>query len=350
MSVVNKMLQDLEKRQQQPQSADYQPPAKSRHGWWLVGVLPLAMLAFAGYWLLPDWLEKITHQESLDTINEQQQSTAAVKADPASAKSGSKDTGSGRTTEPSTTQTAGEPEQVPVAAPPDLMVPEPRTPGLAPSARVTGSTAQQQVTPTPSAALTIKTADTDTPSQWALLKVRVQQAIADKRPLDAVADLKRMLAIQGDSHQVRLKLAALMHDTGMRAQAGLLLEEGVKLYPEQAELRLMLARWLQGNNSQEQALSVLQEIQPELLGHPDFYALRAQLAQQQNQLELAISDYLLLSQYQPDRFKWRLGLAVALDRAGRLPAALEQYNWLKGQNLPPEARQFVQQRLQVLGG
>ena len=350
MSVVNKMLQDLEKRQQQAQSADYQPPARGRRPWWLFGVLPLALLGFAAYWLLPDWLARISGEESRQALTGNT-TIAAPVAEPV------------KIVEPDERQTQPVPGVSDAAdlAQTSQPTPEPSGPeatagnqateraGIAESA----GPAERVEQPGPQKAapvLKVTSGAGDADSQWALLKLQVQQAMADKRPRDAISALKRMLAMQPDNHPVRMRLAALMHDTGMQAQSGLILEEGVTFYPDQSGLRLMLARWLAGNDRHQQALQLLQEQQPDLLGHPDYYAFRAQLAQQQDALELAVSDYLLLSQYQPQRFTWRLGLAVALDRAGKLQAALEQYRWLRQQTLPPEARQFVQQRLQALGG
>lgn len=86
-----------------------------------------------------------------------------------------------------------------------------------------------------------------------------------------------------------------------------------------------------------------------MLIQPDYFQLRARLAQQQQDYAQAGQDYALLSRYQPENIKWRLGLAVALDQAGQYQAAAEVYRWLAGADTPAQIHDFVQQRLKALG-
>jgi len=69
MSVVNKMLQDLEARRADGEqiSADYQPPRRSYAGWWKW----LALLLASGilvYWVYTLWQAKPQSQASADAV------------------------------------------------------------------------------------------------------------------------------------------------------------------------------------------------------------------------------------------------------------------------------------------
>ena len=76
MSVINKMLQDLDARESSSSAinADYQPPQnKSKSVLWLVLILVLLVSLVAGFFILSHGLEQNTHQDMAvkSTIDEE---------------------------------------------------------------------------------------------------------------------------------------------------------------------------------------------------------------------------------------------------------------------------------------
>ncbi|GGD61858.1 hypothetical protein [Lacimicrobium alkaliphilum] len=359
MSVVNKMLQDLETRQQQQQnSANYQPPAKRRHGWWMFGVLPLAVVAAVIYWFWPV-LWSITEPD-----RPPQQTPQATQSSPET-------TAPSVSTDKQIEEAVTEPEEAEVintitrqpelhaqaVADADDTVVQQETPALAlPSEKQTTNKPVQTERSQPAVqtekpvAFSKTQAASNAEQRWQQLKAEVSKAMADNTETEAISGLKKMLEIQPDNHQVRRKLAALLLKNGATAHSGLLLEQGVELYPQELSLLQSLARFYDHNQQTDKALMLLKGHNPNVLQYPDYIQLRARLAQKQQDHQQAQHDYALLSRYQPDNIKWRLGLAVSLDQGGQHQAAIEVYRWLDGASTPPQIGDFVQQRLMALGG
>lgn len=331
MSVVNKMLRDLESRQSAPGGvqAEYQPPAPRRSVWWVFGVLPLGLLLVLGYWLVPQWLDR------------------EVKAPPVSV-----------VERPAAVVTNNQAE-VPVAPPqatkpellPEFVQPsEPVAPPVSQNAQPAPAFAEQE-RPASQGKLSISKPASEQDMQWAGLRERARQALAQNQFESAQKLLAEMLQIRPHQHAVRLRLAELMYGLGQRDSAKQLLQDGVARFEQAPSVRLMLARMLVAEQRQTEALALLKQHQPSILADADYFALRAQLAQQAAELPLAVEDYRLLSQYQPQRVEWRMGLAVSLDQSGEADLAREHYQWLRhSAQLNASLQSFVVQRLNALGG
>jgi MSHA biogenesis protein MshN len=366
MSVVNKMLQDLESRKQQPDTANFQPPAKRRHGWWLFGVLPLALMLAVIYWFWPVLWDAGEPEPPPGPATQTGQTMPVQNPLPAER--------AGLTAKPQTqpekkhesgiTDTTAQPQVIPQQPVADSataaeagQVSATRADDSGPDAATAprpqpddaGQSAPEspvQKTPAFSKSKTTTTAE----QRWQQLKARVSKAMNEGKDAGAISGLEQMLEIQPDNHQVRRNLAALLLKNGAQSRSGLLLEQGVKLYPQELSLLQSLARFYAQNGQTDNALALLKGHNPDVLQHPDYIQLRARLAKQQQDHHQAQQDYALLSRYQPDNIKWRLGLAVSLDQDGQYQAATEVYRWLAGADTPAEIREFVQQRLTALGG
>lgn len=358
MSVVNKMLQDLESRKQQSDSANFQPPAKRRYGWWVFGVLPLALILAVIYWLWPVLWDTSQPEPTIAPVTETQPAEPQQTTQPT--ENNTLTTGpQPATRDDSNTPQASSQQQVRDSAPSadanpvSLSRPEdadedtvtaPQRQTESPGQSAPESNSQQ------SAAFSKSKTVTTAEQRWQQLKARVSKAISEGKDAEAISGLEQMLEIEPDNHQVRRNLAAQLLKNGARSRSGLLLEQGVKLYPQELSLLQSLARFYAQNGQTDNALALLKGHNPDVLQHPDYIQLRARLAQQQQDHQQAQQDYALLSRYQPDNIKWRLGLAVSLDQNGQYQAATEVYRWLAGADTPAAIRDFVQQRLTALGG
>lgn len=356
MSVVNKMLQDLETRQQQqPPGANYQPPAKRRYGWWIFGVLPLALIVAVVYWLWPlfrdaDWPGHPPVQTT--------QSPSVPETRPVGNDTGSGQPAAGSEQPQHTAIVPQQQEQQPPAtgggSEQSSTTPSPATAQIndtdKPVQNNTPGQSEPEIPATKPPAFTKTRAATTTGQRWQQLKADVSTAMADGRDTEAIAGLEIMLQLQPQNHQVRRHLAALLLKNGAPGHSELLLEQGVEQYPQALPLRESLARLYAQISQPAKALTLLKGRNPDVLLHPDYIQLRARLAQQLQDHQQAQLDYALLSRFQPESIKWRLGLAVALDQDGQYQAAVEVYRWLAGATTTPDIGAFVQQRLAALGG
>ncbi|MBT1065973.1 tetratricopeptide repeat protein [Bowmanella sp. Y26] len=340
MSVVNKMLKDLENRQAAPAGlqAEYQPPAPRRSVWWLFGVLPIALLVALAYWLIPQWIqpekvdvsaqvEPVRLAKPVERVTEKQVEDAKVQA---------------QDTEP-------QPQPQPQPALAQTLVSEEPQEQQNPTSET--ATVVKDEVPVAEGKLSISKQASEQDLQWAGLKERAKHALAQNQFESAQKLLTQMLHMQPQQHAVRLRLAELMYGLGQVGGAKQLLQDGLASFQEEPSLRLMLARMLVGEQRQTEALVLLKQHQPSILAYADYFALRAQLAQQAGELPLAVQDYLLLSEYQPQKVEWRMGLAVSQDQQGEVEQAREHYLWLSHSGkLNSSLQSFVVQRLSALEG
>lgn len=183
------------------------------------------------------------------------------------------------------------------------------------------------------------------------LKQQVQIALKRGDENEAIALLSKLLDKAPDSTSARKRLAAMLFAQEKHLQADEVLQNGVQLQPDSHDLRLMQARlWVQMKNPAK-AHDLLREYQVSAAQVPDYVSYRASLAQQLSRFELARSDYAQLTQSQPANARWWLGLAVAEERLGNTHAALQAYQNAKGlDQLAIEVNEFVEQRIHYLAG
>lgn len=413
MSVVNKMLQDLEARKTQPNStADYQPPAANKSARpWIYGLLAMVVLAFAA-WMILDPQQQDQRQNS-QTVQVQPLDTGELSDQVNSAESqvdssviAKNTTSKDELEEPQTQQPS---QTAPLSAEQlqaysfnqNTPAAQPRNEGalngqdtdvneepvttqmkqakMQPSMNETEADsfddglADRQST---SSAVMVKSrssaTSTDTqPETQSIddqqgefrvrssqsvetldgLKQQVQIALKRGDENEAIELLTKLLQKAPDNIAARKRLAAMLFGQGKHLQADDVLQKGVLAHPDDHDLRLMQARlWVQMKNPSK-AHELLNAYQVSAKLAPDYVSYRASLAQQVSRFDAAKADYLKLTHSQPANARWWLGLAVAEERLGNLQPALQAYQTAKGlDQLSVEVDKFVEQRIQYLAG
>jgi MSHA biogenesis protein MshN len=183
------------------------------------------------------------------------------------------------------------------------------------------------------------------------LKQRIAKSLNNDNLDLAQSLLRQLLETEPDNIKARKKLAALLFAQGDYMQSKQLLVRGIELHPAKGDLRLMLARLYMVQKAPSQAMHILAEFQPSRDNQTEYLAYRAALAQQLKQTTLARSDYQTLTNIESDNAKWWLGLAIAEDQLGEMNMALQAYNRASslGQ-LDGSVNEFIQQRITVLTG
>ena len=160
----------------------------------------------------------------------------------------------------------------------------------------------------------------------------------------------KALKLDPSLHESRKQLAALHYGQGEQPQAAEVLAQGRLLYPQEFEFALLLARVQHAMGDTDAALASLAQI-------PDSHPLARQkwlaqtdLAQKQGQYPLVEQAYRKLLQQEPQQGKWWMGLAYALDSQKQFTQASQAYRTaLSYSGLSTQATAFIEQRLQQLG-
>lgn len=378
MSLINRMLKDLDA---QPAKADiapiYRPAARRLPGWywWILLLLPLSL------WLWWQPLQQRLHPAASTTKKIQTEpvpatavissvvpqatssASVAVSASPASAaapvviaepiakapetkivkKSTASQPATGQQKSKNTQKAIPKPEQE--AAPVE--------PNQTETVETSDQTEMYAAEPTaeaePLGEMHVEEQKLS-PGEIATLERRkYQQAIARRDNAAAQQALIQVLANDPLDYNSRKQLAALYYGENQLSAARDVLQQGITLMPTNADLRLLAARVAQAMGDKQAALQSLVAISPSVANNLDFYAMRAALAQQLGQTAEAGYSYLALTRTQPNIGRWWLGLAISQDQRGLLNDAKQAYRRaLMDNQLSAASRRFAQQRIQHL--
>ena len=168
---------------------------------------------------------------------------------------------------------------------------------------------------------------------------------------------QQALVLQENYHEARAQLAASLYGSGDNRDALAVLHQGIQLAPRHGQYRLMAARIYYQQQQLAAGLKVLEADPRWLAGQPELLDLRASLAQQTGQHQLAIDSYLTLLELSPSNRRWLMALAISYDQLQQKTAALAAYRraiseqpMALGPELGPASRQYVLQRIAALGG
>jgi MSHA biogenesis protein MshN len=139
---------------------------------------------------------------------------------------------------------------------------------------------------------------------------------------------------------------ALMYEQQRVAEAEALAREGLAMSRHQGQLAYLLARMLSERGSNQEAVALLDQ-QPNLTA--DGHGLRAGILSQSGDFKRASQDYQSAAMQQPDNSLWWFGLGVALEALGQPQEARRVY--AKAQSLGmdrPDLTAFIDQKLRTL--
>lgn len=328
MSVLNKMLKDLEQRQGQlgPQAglpAGVQvlgsAPRSRLVTWVLLGAI-LVMLA-ASAWI--GW-QMSRRVPVAPTASASLPSAASVPVPMPATAAAAPASAPGATpvsTPPAPTVTVTPPPAatpVPVAAPSAAPAPQPSAPAViaAPPATVTPVITTP---PAPAREVTVKQVSpqqaTENLYQQAL--TALQQGHAN----EAQALLRQVLQGAPRHTQARQLLAGQMIDAGRNEEAEELLREGQQLNPGDLANAMLLARLQVERGATTAAIDTLQHSLPYAGDSGAYLAFKASLHQKQKDHATAITLLSRAVQTAPGNGKWLLALAVSQQASGQDDAA-----------------------------
>ncbi|MGM0481957.1 MAG: hypothetical protein ACQEQZ_08500 [Pseudomonadota bacterium] len=318
MSIINKVLKDLDNRQEHnaaPEGHGSAVAAEQPSGfnpttlWGAGAVLVAAAAGFILYAMLAD--DKSSQPQSQSQQKQQQPSQAQPQqsADPASE--------SAARPKPQPAQkTAQKPEPKPVtrqATTEPFQLPQPivQPRGGAneqPSAQQTG----QNDEPEPAASFNKQSVQLSAAEVAERSLQKAREAQRQGLFSDAAEHFAQTLQAQPQLHEARKEWAALEYGRGQLSRALSIVREGLTRNPDAHSLRLLAASMLQKSGQGSVARRLITQRQPEPSQLPQYYQFQAELAQQLNDRALMQQSYRALLQGEPDNGRWHLGLALAL--------------------------------------
>ncbi|GAC29626.1 tetratricopeptide repeat protein [Brumicola pallidula] len=184
-----------------------------------------------------------------------------------------------------------------------------------------------------------------------ILEQRIQLSLKNGDTATAIKDLNSLIALEPRNASARKRLASLEFAQGNPTRAAFLLDQGIKLIPNDSSMRLMQARLLFRENRNTQALTLLIEHPKNMIADDELLSFRAALAEKQKDYATSLQDYAVLLQRQPDNARWMLGLAISQDKQKMHEQAVLTYKKVKLSNqLSTQVVSFVDGRLAALVG
>lgn len=359
MSLINKMLKDIDQREGEQQQlgrspSHYESGKRALPAWvfMLTGIIctVVVLLVLLFFWRSGRIVSTpATQQVNSQTANSTQayqhaqQPLAEVQAPPAAVPMATALVSS----EPDAEQS---PAEVSTQQPQPITKPEPQQQPMQPQVVLTTKTEPDtQHEPAQVGEMSMQRSQT---SPRVLAERRLQQAMNDLqagRTRQGAQRLQEALLLAPDYHEVRQQLAVYYFSYGFLTDALAVLEQGLDEYPGEPSLLLVQARILERAGEPNMALQVLRLVPNELPVNADLLVLRGALASELEEHQLASTTYETLTAWRPHEGRWWLGLALAREQLQLPEQALQAFlRALNDPSLTASTREFIHQRVEEL--
>lgn len=346
MSVINKMLKDLDQRQQSADNNIYTPGNPSSSSRLLVITLSSAVVlligAVAGVWWY--YSDKTENAQSVQMANNDGFSQSSVTPDNSALTNKEESDNRILTAVMKDKDIAALEDEI--YGPENVMPPSSEIP--APQTVKAPSAPREEDTPK---VMKVQTVTLTLDQEIELDRKAAGLALSQGNIPQAKDSFQSILAKDPRNTSAREKLASLAYGEGNWIQAQTILQQGIALQPAYANYRLLLARILMEHNRNREALTVLTGFSPRATAdNLDYLATEASLATDLNEPLIAVEAYSKLTRIMPKEGKWWLGLAISFDRQGTVSAARANYKQALTVGVPSASRKFAQERLAELEG
>lgn len=169
------------------------------------------------------------------------------------------------------------------------------------------------------------------------------------RLTEAMDSLQQATKLDPFHLSARQMLVALLVEAKRSTEAEQTLQEGLKLSPEQTSFAMLLARLQAGRGEANAALETLRKGLPYASEKADYHALYAALLQRQERHAEAVEQYQAALRTAPNSGVWLMGLGISLQAERRNKEAEDAFTRAKASNtLSSDLKAFVEQRLRQI--
>ncbi|NHZ92623.1 tetratricopeptide repeat protein [Massilia sp. CCM 8733] len=174
-------------------------------------------------------------------------------------------------------------------------------------------------------------------------------SLQDGRVSDAVLQLEQALAADPRHEAARQTLVGIHIEQGRTAEAMRLLQAGLALDARQPAMAMLLARMqIDGGGS---GVETLMASLPAAGGNGEYRAFLAGALQRERRHQEAVEQYQAALRSAPENGVWWMGLGMSLEAEKRLPEALAAFRRARAAgNLSAELQGFVERKVGALGG
>ncbi len=198
--------------------------------------------------------------------------------------------------------------------------------------------------------LRIDKRDTSTPRDRADAEFRRALALrSQRRGTESLEAMRMALAIDSAYESVRQSMVATLLESKQYDEAIQALNEGLRLNPANTAFTMALARISVERGDVDSALNILDRQAANALGNADYRAFRAALQQRIGRHAEAMEEYRAALAVSPGTGQWWVGLGISQQARAQTREALESFRRAKGTGtLSPELVSFVDQRISQL--
>lgn len=169
------------------------------------------------------------------------------------------------------------------------------------------------------------------------------------RVTEAIDSLNQAVQLDVQHGAARQTLIGLLVESRRFNEAERRLQEGLNLDRAQPELAMTLARLQVERGDTDAAIMTLERSQPAAVDRADYHGFMAALLQREGRHREAIEHYRQALRRSASAV-WQMGLGISLQAENRFQEARDAFNRAKAANtLSPELQAFVDQRLRQLG-
>ncbi|MEO6145602.1 MAG: tetratricopeptide repeat protein [Sulfuriferula sp.] len=166
------------------------------------------------------------------------------------------------------------------------------------------------------------------------------------RTTEAIESLGNVLQFDPGNTAARQTLVGLLVAAKRYGDAERSLQDGLKLNPGQTGLAMIMARLQVEQGNTQNALKTLQRSLPFAAEQPDYQAFLAALLQREGRNKEAVEHYVLALRKVPGSGVWLMGMGISLQAENHQAEAQEAFLRAKASNsLSPELLAFVEQQL-----
>lgn len=178
---------------------------------------------------------------------------------------------------------------------------------------------------------------------------RATTLLGQGRNREAIAALEKSLQLDSQHSVARQTLAGLLLEEKRQDDAINILQDGLKGDKNYPALAMMLARLQVDKGDLHPAVGTLQQTLPHAMDRADYQAFLAALLQREGRHKEAIEHYMVALRKSPQNGLWWMGIAISMQADNRLADARDAFGRAKASNsLSPELAAFVDNKLSQL--